>query len=522
MHLRCPECGQLAPAGATTCPKDGTRLRLGAPSRPDLADAARRLADPPAAVPLGSTGERPALVRKPSYRALVPTDPDAQPVRRAETTDPDGQPVGRAGTTDPDHLAVTGPARLPEHTDPAGVPVGRLPRTDPDAHLTLPRAVEPAESDPERTRVDRRPGSATASAGLQPSGGPGLADVEQARTSQADPLVGQDIDGFVVQRLVGVGGMGRVYEAAQPGGGRRAALKVLRRDLDPTGQGAERLRSEARSLAKVRHPGVVEVYGSGQLPDGRAYLLMEFLQGVSLDRTLSQQGPLEPAECVDLLDQALAALGACHGVGLVHRDLKPVNLFLLGGARGPRTLKVLDFGIAKQAAHPGGSAEQTNVHQVVGTPNYLAPEQARGEAVSPRTDLYALGCIAWEMLTGQQAFTADTDPLVVFMHLSHVPPPPSRTNPKVPRELDRFVARLLEIDPARRPASAAEARAELARVRAALGGEPPGTQPDRPAVARRVADPLDRLLARPWLLAAVALGIVLLSGVVTYALAALR
>jgi serine/threonine-protein kinase len=240
---------------------------------------------------------------------------------------------------------------------------------------------------------------------------------------QRDPVIGKEVSGYVVKGKLGTGGMGIVYEGEQPVIGKRVAIKVLRPEIANDPDVVERLVAEARAVNQVGHRGIIDVFGFGRLPDGRHCIVMEYLDGESLEHLISglkTEHRLMPIlEVLNILDELLSALSAAHSAGVVHRDLKPSNIFLCKQRDGTRFVKVLDFGIAKLGVN---SAAHSNASLMVGTPAYMAPEQSRGGKVSPALDLYAVGCLAFELLTGQPVFPATSIVEVITKHQSATPP----------------------------------------------------------------------------------------------------
>jgi hypothetical protein len=276
---------------------------------------------------------------------------------------------------------------------------------------------------------------------------------------------GARVGEYVVEKLLAAGGQGAVYVAQHRVLGRRAAVKVLRRGLATSPQMTARFVREAQLVNLIGHPDIVDVYDIGTLADGRPFCVMELLAGRSLASLLAERAPLDPAEALSLLAPVCAALHAAHGAGVVHRDVKASNVFVLAEGGAPR-VKLLDFGVAKvQEPEVIGL---TTAGQRVGTALAMAPEQILGEAVDARTDVYALGVLLYQMLTGRYPFSADDPAELERLHLEAGPPRASALAP-VPAALDAVVARALEKDPARRWPSAL---AMLEAARAAVAGAP--------------------------------------------------
>ncbi len=281
-----------------------------------------------------------------------------------------------------------------------------------------------------------------------------------------DPLIGMKLGEYELRSRIGVGGMGFVYDGIQPLIGKRVAVKVLRPELAQAPEQVARLLAEARAVNAIRHRGIIDIFGFGQVPDGRQYIVMEFLDGQPLDGYLAEKIRLPPTEALSILDEVLAALGAAHGAGVVHRDLKPSNIFLVREPGGTRYVKLLDFGLAKQG-QSGAAARtaQTRTDMVVGTPEYMAPEQARGQAVGPMTDLYAMGVVTFEMVTGRLPFIGTSPVDLLMKHVDARPPRPSEFVPELPPALDAFILQMLTKDPEARPSSADALRQQLHRLR---------------------------------------------------------
>ncbi|WP_158502032.1 serine/threonine-protein kinase [Vitiosangium sp. GDMCC 1.1324] len=292
-------------------------------------------------------------------------------------------------------------------------------------------------------------------------------------SEEENALVGRRLGDYQVRRCIGRGGMGIVYEAEHVAIGRRVAVKVLREDHARSPH-ARDLLSEARAAGAIQHRGIIDVFGFGQEPGIGQYLVMEYLEGLPLSELLEPGVPLAPSRVLRLLGEVLEALSAAHARGVIHRDLKPSNIFVVLEPDGTESVKVLDFGLAKRSTVPDGTAPQTRSDLIVGTPHYMAPEQALSEAVSPRTDLYAVGVIAFEMFTGRRPFPGRSSMEIVAHHLKS-PPPRLSSYVELPPPLDELVLRLLAKEPAQRPGSASEVARELR----ALLQEPerPGSPP---------------------------------------------
>lgn len=276
--------------------------------------------------------------------------------------------------------------------------------------------------------------------------------------------IGTELDDrYVVLAELGRGGMGQVYLVKHLQTGRQEALKVLRPELAASPESVSRLRREARAVNRLHHPNIITMYDFGRLPDGRYYLTMEFAEGESLAKVIEHGGPPPVSRTIDLLKQACRALDHAHQRGVIHRDLKPDNLFL-ADHRGATVLKVLDFGLAKiiDATDKDKETHSTPDGTIYGTPSYMAPEQLLGDSHDERTDIYALGCVAFELLTGQRPFLGRTIHLVTA-HLALTPPRPTELRPEamIPLELEALVLSCLAKQPSERPQSAKHLLASL-------------------------------------------------------------
>jgi serine/threonine protein kinase len=270
-----------------------------------------------------------------------------------------------------------------------------------------------------------------------------------SRARTADPVATDRIGDYEIEGKIGEGAMGAVYRAVHPTIGKHVAVKVMNAKLCGDFDAVERFTREARSVAAIRHPGIVDVFGFGTLEDGRAYLIMEWLDGASLATRL-RHGMFTQDEALDVLSQIARALEAAHDRGVIHRDLKPDNVFLQHVVRERPIVKILDFGLAK-LVNEDNPAIRTQSGQMLGTPVYMSPEQCRAKDVDYRTDIYALGCIAYELLCGQVPFPADNTAELIVAHLGEPPPKPRTLKPDLPVALDELLLAMVAKDPAKRP-----------------------------------------------------------------------
>ncbi|HEU4787997.1 MAG TPA: serine/threonine-protein kinase [Gemmatimonadaceae bacterium] len=318
---------------------------------------------------------------------------------------------------------------------------------------------------------------------------------DPTRSTKLDPgfvhlVPGTLVDAYEVEKLLGVGGMGAVYGARHERLGRRAAIKVISPSLSRDRAAVERFEQEAQALARISHPNIVGVLSVGTLPgDGRAYFVMEWLDGESLQVRLDR-GASGFGLALYIIDQIARGLEAAHAAGIVHRDLKPDNVWLQDVGNEPRPIvKILDFGLAKLVQHE--RSEHTAANVMFGTTTYMSPEQCRSARdVGPPTDVYALGCIAYELLCGRLPFTYDNMAEIVAAHQSEDPPRPKSFNPSIDPTLDTLLAAMLAKDAAKRPT--------LARVRHAVANAlATSASPPRPSSPTSVAQPRSPLPASP-------------------------
>jgi len=304
-----------------------------------------------------------------------------------------------------------------------------------------------------------------------------------------DPLIGQSIGSYVVQRRLGEGGMGAVYELLHPGIGKRLALKLLHAEYAARPQIVQRFFDEARAVNVIGHPNIVDIIDFANLPDGRAYITMEYLDGDSLASYIRKRGALPVGEAADIAHAIASALAAAHKSGIVHRDLKPENIHLVSRPDNPRYVKVLDFGIAKLSSDlhtDPSSATRSGV--VMGTPTYMSPEQAMGRTreIDHRTDIYALGVIIYEMLTGEVPFQAESFGDLMLKHLQAQATPVRQLRPELGEGWNAVVDRALAKKREERFQSMDEMVAAIDA--AASGGVPAAAAPGARTVAAAVGN----------------------------------
>ena len=298
-------------------------------------------------------------------------------------------------------------------------------------------------------------------AGYCPHDGQPLAATE-------DPLLGAEVGRYRIARLLGEGGMGRVYLAVQPAIGSRVAIKVLSDECARNPELLERFFAEARAVNLIRHENIVSVLDLAQLPDGRPYIVMEYVEGATLAAVV-RAGPVPLGGLVQVMAEVLSALAAAHAMGIVHRDLKPDNVLVTAEGHA----KVLDFGIAKLAPELQQQlSPRTRTGALLGTPQYMAPEQISGSGgVDPRTDLYAAGVVLYELATGRQPFVGETLFDLMRAHLEQPPPPPRALRPDLPPALEHVILTALAKRPDERFPGAPMMAQALQQAAAALPAE---------------------------------------------------
>ncbi len=291
----------------------------------------------------------------------------------------------------------------------------------------------------------------------------------------ADPIVGSTVGNCVVESLLGQGGMARVYRARQTNLERTVAIKILPPYYAADPDFVERFKLEAKALARLSHPHIVIIHDAGE-DDGRLYIIMEYISGGTLRDYMERprMDRMQPREITRIIREVASALTYAHHQGIIHRDVKPVNVLMDASRRAVLS----DFGISKMMA---SSAAMTRSGAGVGTPEYMSPEQCRGGAVDARADIYALGVMLYEMLTGRTPFEADNYTALAHSHIYETPTPPSQLNPRISPAVQAVVMKALEKDPADRFQEATEMSIALDQAVAAQGPLPPMERRTAPA-----------------------------------------
>ena len=316
------------------------------------------------------------------------------------------------------------------------------------------------------------------------------ADAATATTDQGEApsaaasMIGLVVDGFAIEEVLGGGSFGTVYRGRQLGLDREVAVKIPTAEIAADPVMARRFAREARAASRVTHPGIVAIYAVGELPDGRPYLAMQRIEGEPLDRILDS-GPVPAVRALRIARQIAAALAETHAAGVVHRDLKPSNVMWRRDRLGDDRIVIVDFGIAV-ARGTNADATRLTAGGLIGTPHYMSPEQAHGELVDARADLYALGCLLFELLTGETPFEGSAFE-VLLAQLGRPAPAPSSRNPEVPAIVDRLVLSLMEKKADERPQSADAVVATIDEALLELDAQAPPAASGRAKRARRTS-----------------------------------
>jgi tRNA A-37 threonylcarbamoyl transferase component Bud32 len=272
---------------------------------------------------------------------------------------------------------------------------------------------------------------------------------------------------YEIDQMIGQGSSGIVYSAEDKLLNRKIAVKILRSDLVQSKEALANFRTEAKAAASILHPSVARLYDYGESGEPGAYIVMELVNGESLDRIIGRTGPIAPDAVLDLVSQAARGLGACHSVGIIHSDIKPANLMIAKGG----AMKIIDLGIVRFVR--GEIIKTTNTGVMLGAIHYMAPEVILGDEVDVRSDLYSLGCVAYEMLTGRVPFGGDSAAAIIHGHLNMLPVPPHRMYKGISQPVSDFVLRMIERTPSQRIGNADEVAAVADRLR---------TEPNSPTV----------------------------------------
>jgi serine/threonine protein kinase len=315
-------------------------------------------------------------------------------------------------------------------------------------------------------------------------------------TRMLDAMVGKTIAGrYLILGLLGEGGMARVYGARHTLVDRPCAVKLMNPMYAADATVRERFRREAKSAQTIAHPNVIEIFDQGETDEGTPYMVMELLDGQTLSE-LIDAGPVAPARAVPLMIQVARGIARAHDLGVVHRDLKPDNIFVCRRADGSDLVKLLDFGIARSRS----DSRLTTAGELFGTPQYLAPERiSKGEA-GPSVDLYALGVIFFEMLTARLPFEASDAATFLVRHMKDIPPTPRSIDPLIPEKLDALILELLEKDPLARPVDAHRIEQDLVVLAHSLGMRVPPDPESDPASSRAPARTLPSVGSEQWLM----------------------
>jgi serine/threonine-protein kinase len=284
----------------------------------------------------------------------------------------------------------------------------------------------------------------------------GGAEPQAIGANDQDVRPGTDVGEYRVEGVLGKGGFGTVYAGVQPVIGKRVAIKVLARKYSADPEIVSRFVAEAKAVNQIRHRNIIDIFSFGQLPDGRHYYVMEYLDGEPLDVHIRKHGPMSLDDALPILRSIARALDAAHAKGIAHRDLKPENIFLAQDTDGAQFPKLLDFGIAKLLAPEDDVRHKTGTGVPLGTPYYMSPEQCRGREIDHRTDIYSFGIVAYRLLTGTFPFEGDDYMELLFKQTNEEPPPPSSRNPALGPAVDEAIAWMMRKDREQRPPNVVE------------------------------------------------------------------
>jgi eukaryotic-like serine/threonine-protein kinase len=379
-----------------------------------------------------------------------------------------------------------------------------------DVPVRSPGSIGRRATDVGKTSTDRRQNPNRRYSGMEPvasQGSAALARAQALHDHEAEiDLLGTVVDGrYRIDELIGEGGMGKVYLAEHIEIGKRVAVKVLHPSYSRMPELVERFRREARAASKIGHPNIVDVTDSGTTRDGSVYFVMEYLEGVELGSVIERDRAIDVSRALRIATQICRALSAAHSVGVIHRDLKPENVFLITRDNTSDFVKVLDFGIAKTAEAEAAQKQRlTSPGMAMGTPEYMAPEQAAGRPADARCDVYSLSAILYEMLTGEPPYSGDNFMEILTKKATLDPVPPHQLRPELPEPVSRLVLSAMARNPDSRPASMDAFEYELnkclsgrgAAVAQALGMTDPNLVAMHPALSGRSFDE-SHMAARP-------------------------
>jgi serine/threonine-protein kinase len=478
----CPSCGVTVPTTESECPQCGTSLfgsgeRTQLRSRYDEPDSEHRTLDAISDdnlpfVPEKRTAPHPALTSRRVTPAALPAIDSTLP-HRSGPGNGYASPEGEDRTSESMRETLVPPLPGPPPSPPkppASSPGRRVRSSAPTERAVALRLEPPPPQVPHKAEPipdDTQPGD------------------RMGPHARKDPLIGTRLGEYVVEERVGIGGMGIVYRAMQPLIGNSVAIKVLRPDVIADGNDLQRFLGEARTVNSIRHRSIISIFGASDTPDGRKYLVMEYLEGESLEARLQREGRLPTADALPILEDVLSALAAAHAANVVHRDLKPANVFLVHQSDGRPWVKLLDFGLAR-------GANRQDVSRIAGTPDYISPEHARGRPVSPASDLYAFGVLAFHLLTGKLPFPGNTPMEVMEQHVHKPPPVPHEVDDSIPLAMSHLILRLLDKDPHNRPDAKtvkADLKAAAKELRSAQTQVGPRPSAPRNAAARSAGTP---------------------------------
>jgi serine/threonine-protein kinase len=307
-------------------------------------------------------------------------------------------------------------------------------------------------------------------------------------------MLGKKVGNYVVTSLIDEGGMGKIYLGEHPEIGRKVAIKVISPSLHQAPGVVERFVFEAKAIARINHPNIVQIFDFGRTEDGQLYYTMEILEGRDLEAVIAEQRQMVPMAALPFVEQICAGLQAAHDNDIVHRDLKPANVFLLD--QQPLSVKILDFGIAKVLEQQPQKTGLTSTGMIIGSPYTIAPEQAAGrtDQIGPWTDIYSLGVIIYWMLSGGPPFSGDAVAIVLTKHITEEAPALDRVVPGITRHVAAVVEWCMQKDRDRRPASAMQVAQAFARAASAAitkpYGDPTGPMQPQPAASTPTSSPL--------------------------------